>query len=899
MNEKIDYERSLPLDSEVPNQEYQRMLRNLEAHEIIMLIIKENSLKSTENEELYKRVIKTAYSTLIRFVRSNKVNKKLMVKYVESVFSQHHASGLGSSQLEGEILKDDQSLLQKGYSDFKEKIDVINNIPLSSYLKASHMYYLTIFLKFKEEPIPESQIAIATELVDKDNQNIIFLYEKDETRKELTSIIKNFTDVIPRQMSSNSTEISIEIPPSLSYSTQLLTVMAVATQGKNSITEIMCQSLFPVAAIIKWFKEAKFAYTYKIALMQFFLDAYLDIEKDVSTELQDAIPEILNMLNEELLLRTKRTSDIGIFNFYIGKEVVENEIFKKGPSIFIISLLGRYRMSILHEIFVYNTILSCLERIFQLRLVIDKKNESSFAEIISSIQKVQEITKDKDDKKDIAFLIDVVKRNPQLRLVLAKVNNEDEKQIEENDAKDLANSSMNKSMSSIHKHGDSKQRVESRMIEGSVSNVANRTFLNNKNSVGLKLVSILNDIGEIENFTDSIVNEFSEVIKAIKIIKRKSFLGFMGACTLEPTDVIEALVDLTDLDGIQVTLEQIPIIIKILRRIIEIENKLTIKPAAEWSGDEDNPTPEIVRAQDLLTSCNACYLAANLVRNQKGDAVTNEAILFCIALLIGGNYNTQMKFWEDFVEDTENRFLMLLSEILKTHFSKVMDHSALYNDISKQIQTLERSKEMEIGMNQEENESEQLNELMSLLDKLDARTQPDPDEDEDFTSIAYSKTLCIRILRFFQLLCENHNINLQNHLREQNDKDGVSLGLNFDFPTYFSTMLGVFTKDANVDIMDLGGQIIDTLVELIQGPCRGNQKALISAKIIDNSRDFIAEYQEVGMEFEMKSRGFDLENDEHLDMINETKQKLVTLLLSLLEGPADPDIINWSLEDLT
>ena len=251
MNEKIDYERSLPLDTEIPNQEYQRMLRNLEAHEIIMLIIKENSLKSTENEELYKRVIKTAYSTLIRFVRNNKVNKKLMVKYVESVFSQHHGSGLGSSQLEGEILKDDQSLLQKGYSDFKERIDIINNIPLSSYSKASHMYYLTIFLKFKEEPIPESQIAIATELVDKDNQNIIFLYEKDETRKELTSIIKNFTDVIQRQMSSNSTEISIEIPPSLSYSTQLLTVMAVATQGKNSITEIMCQSLFPVAAIIK------------------------------------------------------------------------------------------------------------------------------------------------------------------------------------------------------------------------------------------------------------------------------------------------------------------------------------------------------------------------------------------------------------------------------------------------------------------------------------------------------------------------------------------------------------------------------------------------------------------------------------------------------------------------
>ena len=836
VNDKMDYERPILLDTETPNQEYQRMLRNLEAHEIIMLIIKQNSIKSTESEDLYKRVIKTAYSTLIRFVRNNKMNKKIMVKYVDTVFAEHHGTGLGSTQLEGEILKDDQSLLQKGYSDFKEKIEVINKHPLSSYLKASSMYYLTIYLKFKEEPIPENQIAVATELIDKENQNIIFLYEKDETRKELNTIVKSFVDSIQKQMSSNSLEIMVEIPPSLSYATQLLTVMAVATQGKNSITEIMCQSLFSVPALIKCFKEAKFAYTYKIALMQFFLDAYLDIEKDVPQELQDGIPEILDMLNDELMLCIKRTSDIGIYNYYIGKDVVENEIFKKGPSIYIISLLGRYRLSKLHEVFIYHNILTWLERIFQLRLIIDKRNEDSFLNIITSIQKLLEITKDKEDKKDVVYLIDVLKKNPQLRLILARINNEDEKEIEENDAKDLINSSMNRSnISSIHRHGDSKQRIESRMIEGSAFNAMNRTFLKNKDSVGLKLANMLNEIGEIQSFNDSMVNEFSEVIWHIKKIQYKSFLGFRGVCTLEPTDVIEALIDLTDLDGIQVTLEQIPIVIKILRRIIEIENKLTIKPAAEWSGDEDNPTPEIIRAQDLLTSCNACYLAANLVRNQKGDAVTNEAILMCIALLIGGNYNSQMKFWEDFVEDTDNRFLTLLSEILKSNFNKVMDHAIAYNEVCKRIQTLERSKDMEIKANEEENESEEMNELISIRDKLDARTQPDEDEDEDFTSIVYAKTLCIRILRFFQLLWENHNINLQDHLREQNDKDGVALGRNFDFPTYFSTMLGVFTKNWNIDIMDLGGQIIDTWIELIQGPCRGNQKALISAKIIDNS----------------------------------------------------------------
>jgi inositol 1,4,5-triphosphate receptor type 1 len=142
------------------------------------------------------------------------------------------------------------------------------------------------------------------------------------------------------------------------------------------------------------------------------------------------------------------------------------------------------------------------------------------------------------------------------------------------------------------------------------------------------------------------------------------------------------------------------------------------------------------------------------------------------------------------------------------------------------------------------------------------------------------------------LLCENHNLKLQDHLREQNNKDGITLGKNFDFPTFISNMLGLFSKHANIQIMELGGMLIDALIEFVQGPCHGNQKALISAKIIDNCRDFIAGYQEKGYENEMKSKGFDLENSEHLDIINETKQKLTTLLLALLEGIPDSFVIN-------
>ena len=60
----------------------------------------------------------------------------------------------------------------------------------------------------------------------------------------------------------------------------------------------------------------------------------------------------------------------------------------------------------------------------------------------------------------------------------------------------------------------------------------------------------------------------------------------------------------------------------------------------------------------------------------------------------------------------------------------------------------------------------------------------------------------------------------------------------------------------------------------------------MNAKIIDSSREFIASYS---TEAELFMLGF--EEEEDIDMIGEFKQKIVTLLTSLLEGEIDLDII--------
>ena len=99
-------------------------------------------------------------------------------------------------------------------------------------------------------------------------------------------------------------------------------------------------------------------------------------------------------------------------------------------------------------------------------------------------------------------------------------------------------------------------------------------------------------------------------------------------------------------------------------------------------------------------------------------------------------------------------------------------------------------------------------------------------------------------------------------------------------------MLGVFQKQfLNCYSHELGSQMLDTLVEVIQGPCKDNQRSLVSSKAIDNCRDIL---NHGNSERELKLKGF---TDDKVSMVDELKQKAVKLLLSITEGPIDANIM--------
>ena len=142
---------------------------------------------------------------------------------------------------------------------------------------------------------------------------------------------------------------------------------------------------------------------------------------------------------------------------------------------------------------------------------------------------------------------------------------------------------------------------------------------------------------------------------------------------------------------------------------------------------------------------------------------------------------------------------------------------------------------------------------------------------------------CIRTLRFLQLLCEGHHNGLQNHLREQKTPDGVRNQHSHDFVAYCSIMLGIYVKNyVNRYSTVLGNQLIEALVEFVQGPCRANQKTLVDTKVIDCCRDLLSQGS-VNAE-DMANKGF---TGRAKSLLDQLKMNAVMLLLSIMEGPVD------------
>ena len=117
------------IDEEVNDEKNQRLLRNLRAHDVPIIIIKQQGLEDSDDKNSYLKVLEKAYIFLIKFVRNNRENQHVLVEYLD-LFIDDMEYGVHSWELIAEIFKNSELLLSHNYfSLIKKVIKLIDSLP--------------------------------------------------------------------------------------------------------------------------------------------------------------------------------------------------------------------------------------------------------------------------------------------------------------------------------------------------------------------------------------------------------------------------------------------------------------------------------------------------------------------------------------------------------------------------------------------------------------------------------------------------------------------------------------------------------------------------------------------------------------------------------------------------
>jgi hypothetical protein len=127
-----------------------------------------------------------------------------------------------------------------------------------------------------------------------------------------------------------------------------------------------------------------------------------------------------------------------------------------------------------------------------------------------------------------------------------------------------------------------------------------------------------------------------------------------------------------------------------------------------------------------------------------------------------------------------------------------------------------------------------------------------------------------------QLLCEGHNLECQKLLQKQPGN------VAYDLIAYTLDIVRLLTCDMPADLdedrFEAACQGLDTLIEVIQGPCQTAQASLMNSKVLDVCKSIMAD------QFAEAFPDEHALSDEPHPLIMDVKEKTVCLLLSLLEG---------------
>uniref|UniRef100_A0A7M4G0B6 Inositol 1,4,5-trisphosphate receptor n=1 Tax=Crocodylus porosus TaxID=8502 RepID=A0A7M4G0B6_CROPO len=304
-------------------------------------------------------------------------------------------------------------------------------------------------------------------------------------------------------------------------------------------------------------------------------------------------------------------------------------------------------------------------------------------------------------------------------------------------------------------------------------------------------------------------------------------------------------------------------------------------PLSPSPAGQDQDWSAIAAVQCRLDREGATKLVADLIMNTKNEKIFQESILLAIRLLDGGNTEIQKSFHN-----------LMTSDKKSEKFFKVL------HDRMKKAQQ-ETKSTVSVNMSDIGNKPREDKDAPDPGSRANAYVMPstpsryplavgfrkghDAGEQSQNNEMGVTVLIMEPILRFLQLLCENHNRDLQNYLRCQNNKTNYNLvceTLQFlDIMCGSTTgglgLLGLYINECNVALIT---QTLETLTEYCQGPCHENQSCIVTHE--SNGIDIITALILNDISPLCKYR---------MDLVLQLKDNASKLLLALMESRHDSE----------
>nr|XP_020039633.1 inositol 1,4,5-trisphosphate receptor type 1 isoform X9 [Castor canadensis] len=868
-------------------KQQQRLLRNMGAHAVVLELLQIPYEKAEDTK--MQEIMRLAHEFLQNFCAGNQQNQALLHKHInlflnpgilEAVTMQHIF--MNNFQLCSEI---NERVVQH----FVHCIETHGR-------NVQYIKFLQTIVKAEGKFIKKCQDMVMAELVNS-GEDVLVFYNDRASFQTLIQMMRSERD----RMDENSP---------LMYHIHLVELLAVCTEGKNVYTEIKCNSLLPLDDIVRVVTHEDCIPEVKIAYINFLNHCYVDTEvemKEIYTS--NHMWKLFENFLVDICRACNNTSDRKHADSILEKYVTE--IVMSIVTTFFSSPFSDQSTTLQTRQPVFVQLLQGVFRVYHCNWLIPSQKASveSCIRVLSDVAKSRAIAipVDLDSQVNNLFLKshNIVQktamnwrlsaRNAARRDSVLAASRDYRNIIErlqdivsalEDRLRPLVQAELSVLVDVLHRpellfpeNTDARRKCESGGFICKLIKHTKQLLEENEEKLCIKVLQTLREMMTKDR-------GYGEKGEALRQILVNRYYG-----NIRPSGRRESLTSFGN--G-------------------PLSPGGPSKPGGGGGGSGSSSTSRgemsLAEVQCHLDKEGASNLVIDLIMNASSDRVFHESILLAIALLEGGNTTIQHSFFCRLTEDKKSeKFFKVFYDRMKVAQQEIkatvtVNTSDLGNkkkddEIDRDAPSRKKAKEPSTQITEEVRD--QLLEASAATRKAFTtfRREADPDDhyqpgegtqataDKTKDDLEMSAVITIMqpILRFLQLLCENHNRDLQNFLRCQNNKTNYNLvceTLQFLDCICGSTtgglgLLGLYINEKNVALIN---QTLESLTEYCQGPCHENQNCIATHE--SNGIDIITA---------LILNDINPLGKKRMDLVLELKNNASKLLLAIMESRHDSE----------